>query len=62
MTGGVGRRFQPVGISRDEYNYFAELRQYRNAIVHGFGVQDFDAATAASLIAAAKRILKSDAG
>lgn len=49
-------------ISRGEYNYFAELRRYRNAIVHGFGVQDFDDATAASLIATVKRILESDPG
>ena len=49
-------------ISRGDYNYFAELRKYRNAIVHGFGVQDFDDAMAAALIATVKRILESDAG
>ena len=45
-------------IARDDYNYFTELRKYRNALVHGFGVQDFDATTASSLIATVKRILE----
>ena len=47
-------------IGRDEYDYFSGMRKYRDAIGHGFEVNDFDRATAQSLIAAVKRIIASD--
>ena len=46
-------------ISRECYSHFTELRKCRNAILHGFGVHDFDNATAASLIAVVNDILVS---
>ena len=43
-------------ISRDENNELRRMLQYRNAIVHGFGTEDFDDELATGLIDAARRI------
>ena len=43
-------------ISRDENNELRRMLKYRNAIVHGFGTDDFDDDLATGLIDAAKRI------
>ena len=43
-------------ISRDENSELRHMLKYRNAIVHGFGTDDFDDELAAGLIDAARRI------
>ena len=43
-------------ISRDENSELKRMLQYRNAIVHGFGTEDFDDELATGLIDAARRI------
>ena len=44
-------------ISRDEYKTLKEMLKYRNAIVHGFSLSDFDAELVAELIEITRRIL-----
>ena len=46
-------------ISRDEYNLLTNAVQYRNALVHGFKITDFDPALVEELIRTTKRILQS---
>ena len=43
-------------ISRDEYDTLTRMRKYRNAIVHGFGTDDFGDALVTDLIEAVSRI------
>ena len=43
-------------ISRDEYNALIRMREYRNAIVHGFGVDDFSDDMVTDLIATIRRL------
>ena len=45
-------------ISEREYERLSEMLAYRNAIVHGFAVKDFDAERTKKLIAAAKKLLR----
>ena len=44
-------------ISRDEYKTLKEMLKYRNAIVHGFILSDFDAELVVELIAIMRRII-----
>jgi uncharacterized protein YutE (UPF0331/DUF86 family) len=46
-------------ISRDDYNFLANVVKYRNALVHGFKPIDFDPALVKDLIRATKRLLHS---
>ncbi len=46
-------------ISRDEYNFLMNAMNYRNALVHGFKVADFDYALVGHLISTTKRLLPS---
>ncbi len=48
--------FQGV-ISRDEYNNLTGMRKYRNAIVHGFSVDDFSDELVTNLIETVRRML-----
>ncbi len=43
-------------ISRDEYNDLSRMLKYRNAIVHGFGADDFDDELVTALIDTVRRI------
>ena len=43
-------------ISREEYNALIRMLEYRNAIVHGFGVDDFSSNMVTDLIETVKRI------
>ena len=43
-------------ISRDDDRYLSDMLAYRNAIVHGFNVDDFDGELARELIAAARKL------
>ena len=52
--------FQGV-ISRDEYNALTRMRKYRNAIVHGFSVDDFNPDVVTEMIETVRRILTSTA-
>ncbi len=44
-------------ISREEYDALVLMLQYRNAVTHGFGVEDFNDHMVMDLIEAARRIL-----
>lgn len=44
-------------ISRDDYDAMARMRKYRNAIVHGFGVNDFSDDLATKLIGTVRSIM-----
>ncbi len=44
-------------ISRDDYDALTRMRKYRNAIVHGFGTDDFDDEMVTELIATIRRIM-----
>ena len=46
-------------ISRDDYNFLANVIKYRNALVHGFKTIDFDPALVSELINRTKRLLQS---
>jgi hypothetical protein len=46
-------------ISRDEYNFLANVMKYRNALVHGFKPIDFDPTLVGELISTTKRLLQS---
>ncbi len=48
-------------ISRDDYDALTRMRKYRNAIVHGFGADDFDEGLVADLIATIRRIMTTPA-
>ena len=48
-------------ISRDDYDALTRMRKYRNAIVHGFGTDDFDDDLVAELIATIRRIMTTPA-
>jgi uncharacterized protein YutE (UPF0331/DUF86 family) len=43
-------------ISRGEYDKLSHLLKYRNAIVHGFGADDFSDALVTDLMATIRRI------
>ena len=43
-------------ISRDEYNDLSRMLKYRNAIVHGFGADDFDVELVTALFDTVRRI------
>ncbi len=47
-------------ISREDYDYLANLRRYRNAIAHGFDVSDFNDEKVTELIAVVRRLLDSE--
>ncbi len=44
-------------ISRNDYNALTRMRKYRNAIVHGFGTDDFNGELVTELIATIRRIM-----
>jgi hypothetical protein len=46
-------------ISRDDYNFLANVVKYRNALVHGFKPIDLDPALVKDLLRATKRLLHS---
>lgn len=48
-------------ISRNDDEYLSSMLAYRNAIIHGFDVPDFDDEQARELIAAAKKLLQASA-
>ena len=45
-------------ISRDEYNLLTNAMKYRNALVHGFTITDFDSTLVEDLISTTKRLLQ----
>ena len=45
-------------ISRDEYNLLTNAMKYRNALVHGFTITDFDSTLVKDLIGTIKRLLQ----
>ena len=48
-------------ISRDDYNYLTDMMAYRNALVHGFDIDDFDSEVMiAGLTQAIKNLMASD--
>ncbi len=47
-------------ISREDYGYLADMRRYRNAIAHGFEVNDFSDDKVTELIAVVLRLLDSE--
>ena len=48
-------------ISRDDYNYLTDMMAYRNALVHGFDIDDFDSEMMTSgLTQAIKNLMTSD--
>ena len=47
-------------ISREDYDYLANMRRYRNAIAHGFDVSDFNDEKVTELIAVVRRLLDSE--
>ena len=49
-------------ISREEYEYLADMRKYRNAIAHGFDVNGFSDGKVTELIEVVLRLLDSEAG
>ena len=49
--------FQGV-ISREEYTNLTRLRRYRNALVHGFSVEDFSDELVTDLIETVRRMVK----
>jgi uncharacterized protein YutE (UPF0331/DUF86 family) len=46
-------------ISRPEYNSLMNTMKFRNALVHGFKIADFDSDVVSHLISANKRLLES---
>lgn len=46
-------------ISREDYDFLTTAMQYRNALVHGFKIIDFDESVTRDLIATTKRLLQS---
>jgi hypothetical protein len=48
-------------ISRDDYSFLMNVMKYRNALVHGFKIIDFDPALVRELISTTKRLLQSAA-
>ena len=44
-------------ISRNDYDALTRMRKYRNAIIHGFGADDFNSELATELIATVRRIM-----
>ena len=44
-------------ISRDEYDALTRMRKYRNAIVHGFGMDDFNDELVTGLLETIRRIM-----
>ncbi len=44
-------------ISRDDYDALTRMRKYRNAIVHGFGMDDFNDELVTDLIETIRRIM-----
>ncbi|MDE0199654.1 MAG: hypothetical protein OXK78_15730, partial [Caldilineaceae bacterium] len=46
-------------ISREEYDYLADMRKYRNAIAHGFDVDGFSDEKVTALIEVVERLLDS---
>ncbi len=44
-------------ITREDYDHLTNMLRYRNAIAHGFAVNDFDDAMAPELIAAVRMLL-----
>ena len=46
-------------ISRDDYDALTRMRKYRNAIVHGFGMDDFSDKLVRDLIETLRRIMRS---
>ena len=49
--------FQGV-ISRDEYHNLTSMRKYRNAIIHGFSLDDFSDELASGLIETVRRMVR----
>ena len=47
-------------ISRDDYDYLADMRKYRNAIAHGFDVNGFSDEKGTELIEVVLRLLDSE--
>lgn len=47
-------------ISREDYDYLANMRRYRNAIAHGFDVSDFNDEKVTELIEVVRRLLDSE--
>ena len=47
-------------ISREDYDYLANMRRYRNAIAHGFDVSDFSDEKVTELIEFVRRLLDSE--
>ena len=47
-------------ISREDYDYLANMRRYRNAIAHGFDVSDFNDEKVTELIEFVRRLLDSE--
>lgn len=47
-------------ISREDYNFLTTAMQYRNALVHGFKIIDFDAGVVGNLLTTTKRLLQAD--
>jgi REase_AHJR-like len=45
-------------ISRDDYNFLANVMKYRNALIHGFKPIDFDPTLVKELISTTKRLLE----
>ena len=48
-------------ISRNDYDALTRMRKYRNAIVHGFGTDDFNGELVMELIATIRRIMTTPA-
>ena len=44
-------------VSRNDYDALTRMRKYRNAIVHGFGTDDFNGELVTELIATIRRIM-----
>ena len=52
----LGQAIYQGVISRDEYRNLIEFRKYRNAIIHGFNVDDFNDEFVAELIETVRRM------
>ena len=57
----LGQAVYHGAISRNDDAYLSDMLAYRNAIVHGFDVPDFDDERARELIAAARKLLQASA-
>lgn len=57
----LGQAVYHGAISRNDDAYLSDMLAYRNAIVHGFDVPDFDDERARDLIAAARKLLQASA-